>query len=290
MGTAGVRGADMALTWGKAVNFCQDQAHKMAVMSFDKDRIAVLFSDKVKATQHTPVESFGNSVLAEVDQNGDARILGRFRFADSAVCRLEATKVTNTAFVLAARAAKATDDMDSSVSTKQEAMVLYGEVVDDDLVFDPNPLNLEPKKSQIWARGVSLVAPNTIAYAYQDGSDMNIQMAMAEIDPNSHRMKVVARHTVVPKGFSPYVSMLSVPYTPQDPHTLVYYEGEHASMVNLCSWSVHEKKLDRCEDFAWLAQKTTSVSGVHLGGGKSFMVFAPESGVPYYGVFGLSKK
>merc|ERR1712151_1481809 len=50
-----------------------------------------------------------------------------------------------------------------SISTQQEAMAMYGEMVDNDLVFDPNPVNLEPKSPQIWARGVSLVAPNTVA-------------------------------------------------------------------------------------------------------------------------------
>lgn len=285
-----VRGADMALTWGQPENFCSGQAHKMSIVALPKDRVAVLFSDRILATKHNPMESFGNSLLAEVDQAGAVSVAGTYRFSDSPVCRLEVTKVAPGAFVLAARAGKATDDMDPSLITRQEAMAMYGEVVGNDLVFDPNAVNIEPQKTQIWARGLSLIAPNTVAYAYQDGVDMSMKMAVLEIDPASHKMSIVHQPIVLRGGFSPYVSMLSVPYTPSDPHTLIYYEGNYSSMVNLCAWGVKDKKLSKCEDFSWLTQKLSSVSGVHLGGGKSFMVFTSETGVPYYGVFGLSKK
>jgi len=279
----------MALTWGKAVTFCNDQAHKMSILPVGQSRAVVLFSDKVKATPNTPGESFGNSVLVET-QDSQSSILGRFRFADFPVVRLEATKVSDNAFVLAARAAKVIDEMDNSVTTQQEAMAMYGEVVDNDLVFDPNPLNLEPKRSQIWARGISLIAPNTLAYAYQDGTGMQIKMGVIGIDPKTHQLKEAVAPATMYKGFSPYVNMLSVPYTPSDPHTLFYYQGEHSSMVNVCSWDAKKNNFGRCEDFSWLASKASSVSGARLGDGKSFMAFTTEMGSPHYVVFGLSKK
>lgn len=285
-----VRGADMALTWGPAQNFCEGQAHKMSMVGLPGSRVAVLFSDRTLATGHSPRASFGNSLLAQVGATGALTMGGSYRFADVPVCRLEVTKVAPGAFVLAARAGQSVDDLDPTIVTKQEAMAVFGEVVAGDLVFNPNALNIEPKNNQIWARGLSLIAPNTVAYTYQDGAEMSMKMAVLEIDPSSHRMKVVQQPVALRSGFSPYVSMLSVPYTAKDPHTLVYYEGNYSSMVNLCSWSASERKISRCEDFSWLTQKLSSVSGVHLGGGKSFMVFASESGVPYYGVFGLSKK
>jgi len=281
LGGRGVRGADMALTWGKAVSFCNDQAHKMSILPVGQNRAVILFSDKVKATLNTPEESFGNSVLVEI-QDSEPSILGRFRFADF--------PVSDNAFVLAARGAKVTDDMENSVSTKQEAMAMYGEVVDNDLVFDPNPLNLEPKRSQIWARGISLIAPNTVAYAYQDGTDMLIKMAVIAIDPKTHQLSEATAPATMRKGFSPYVNMLSVPYTASDPHTLFYYEGEQSSMVNVCSWDAKRNKFGGCEDFSWLATKAPSVSGARLGDGKSFMAFTTETGSPHYVVFGLSKK
>lgn len=292
LGASGILGADMAITWGQTVNFCQDQAHKMASVSLPNNLVAILFSDRARGGHSTSVESFGNSLLASLGPGGKISVLGKFRFSDYGVCRLEVTKVTPTAFVVAARGAIAVDDLDPSIHTKQEAMAMYGELIDNDLVFDPNPVNIEPKRSQIWARGLSLIAPNTFAYAFQDGMDMAMKMAVLEINPTSHRIEAVQGPVVLRSGFSPYVSMLSVPYTPSDPHTLIYYEDEvsNTSMVNLCSWSTTARTFGRCEDFAWLNQRLTSVSGIHLGGGKSFFVFTPESGVPYYGVFGLSKK
>ena len=75
---------------------------------------------------------------------------------------------------------------------------MYGELVGEDLVFDPNPawavdpetalssqligwnvgseVNLEPEKGQIWARGLSLIAANTVAYAYQDASKLALAL------------------------------------------------------------------------------------------------------------------
>jgi len=290
MGTTKIRGAEQHLQWGEPVEFCKSQSHKMAAVPMPGNRVVVLFADQIAATQHTPAESFGNSILLEVGNNGAVTSLGNFRFADYAVCRLEVTKLTPKTFVLAGRAATAIDEMDSSVHTNQEAMALFGEMSGDDLVFDPNPVNLEPQGKNIWARGVSLVAPNTFAYAYQRGTEQKIMLAVVHVNDTTHRMKVVHQPSEIKEGFSPYVSMLSVPYTAHDPHTLTYYEGKDNSMVNVCSWDPVKNALNKCEDFMWVQGKVKSVSGVHLGGGKSFMVFAPESGVPYYGVFGLSKK
>lgn len=290
MGTTKIRGAEQHLQWGEPVEFCKSQSHKMAAVALPDNRFVVLFADQVPAKQHAPAESFGNSQLVQVSGTGAITSLGAFRFADYAVCRLEVTKLTPKTFVLASRAAPATDEMDASVHTNQEAMALFGEMSGDDLVFDPNPLNLEPQGKNIWARGLSLIAPNTFAYAYQRGTDQKIMMAVVHVNETTHRMKVVHQPSQIKDGFSPYVSMVSAPYTVSDPHTLTYYNGPQNSMINVCSWDPVKNALNKCEDFMWVQGKAKTVSGVHLGGGKSFMVFAPESGVPYYGVFGLSKK
>lgn len=290
LGTTQIRGAEQHLQWGEPISFAQEQSHKMASLPLPGNRVVVFFADKVKATQHTPAESFGNSMLLEVGENGALTSLGKSRFTDAPVCRLEVTKLSPKTFVIAGRAGPAIDEMDSSVHTNQEAMALFGEMSGNDLVYDPNPVNLEPHAKNIWARGVSLIAPNTFAYAYQHGDDQNMMMAVVHVNETTHRMEVVRKPSVMKAGFSPYVSMLSVPYSAADPHTLTYYNGPQNSMLNVCSWDSAKMELNKCEDFSWLQGKVESVSGVHLGGGKSLMVFAPESGTPYYGVFGLSKK
>jgi len=291
LGASGIRGAEMALTWGEPVDFCSQQAHKMSILPLEKNRVMVLYSDKAKEHQYAEINSFGNSILAEIGDLGSLKVLGNFRFTESSVTRLEATKVGANGFVLAARASPAVDEMNPQITTSQEAMVMYGEMVGDDLVFDPNVVNLEPSTGDLWARGVSLIAPNTIAYAYQDAKNMLVKMAVISIEPDTHRLKVVQTPETIKKGFSPYVSMLSVPYTESDPHSLIYYEGHEGSgLVNLCAWDAKFERLQNCEDFTWLSEKISSVSGTALGGGKSFMVFTSESGTPFYSIFGLSKQ
>jgi len=290
LGVTGIRGAEQHISWTEPMNFCRHQSHKMALVSMPNNRVIVLFADKVKATAHTPAQHFGNSMIMDVGAKGELSLLGKFQFSDFAVCRLEVTKLSLTSFVIAARGAQVTDDLDSSVKTGQEAIAIFGEASGDDLVYDPNTLNLAPSQTHIWARGLSLIAPNTFAYSYQEGKSQKIMMAIVKVDEVTHRMQVVNGPSPIREGVSPYVSMLSLPYTVSDPHTLTYFQGDTASMVNVCSWSMTKNKLKHCEDFSWLDQKLSSVAGVHLGGGKAFMVFAPESGMPYYAVFGLSKK
>jgi hypothetical protein len=290
LGVTGIRGADQHMTWGEPVNLCRSQSHKMALVALPGNRVVALYADKMKATPTAPAQTFGNSMLVSLGTKGSITDMGKFRFSDYPVCRLEVTKLSPTAFVLAARAGEAVDEMDSSITTNQEAMAMFAEMSGDDLVFDPSPVNLEPKGKHIWARGVSLIAPNTFAYAYQQGESKQIMMAVVKVDQTTHKMQVVHQPAAVKGVVSPYVSMLSVPYTASDPHTLVYYDNNDQTMVNLCRWDPKKSLLDRCEDFQWLQGKVKSVSGVHLGGGKSFMVFTADNGVPYYGTFGVSKK
>eukprot|EP00439_Symbiodinium_sp_Y106_P086905 s615_g36.t2 len=283
--------ATNALTWGPAMDFCNGQAHKMSIQAFDKNRFVVLYSDKARGPDPDPArtESFGNSILADVGEAGNVSVLGNFRFTDSAVARLEAAKVSKNGFVLAARASPAIDEM-SPQPVKQEAMAMYGELVGEDLVFDPNPVNLEPTEGQIWARGISLIAPNTLAYAYQDGRNQQLKIAVLNIHPQTHRMQVAQAPVSLGKGSSPYVSMLSLPYSASDPYAMTYFQGEDgANVLNICGMNA-EQKLQNCEDFPWLNQKVSTVSGASIGEGRVVMAFATPSGVPYYSLVGLSKK
>jgi len=291
LGTSGIRGADMAALWGEPISFAESQAHKMQLLALTDNNFALMFVEKVKAKRNLnlPPQSFGKSVLADVGLNGSVSVKGVYRFLNSPVCRLEAMKLTPTSFILAMRAARDVNEMTNAI-IRQEAIAMYAELIDGNLVFDPNPVNLEPYNTNIWARGISLIAPNTFAYAYQDGTNMEVKMAVVHVEPKTHRMKVVHQPQVMHKGFSPYIAMLSVPYTASDPHTLTYFEKSGSSTVNICAWNAKAHKLARCQDFIWMTLKVTSMSGVPLGGGKALMVFTPPSGVPLYGVFGLSKK
>jgi len=291
LGAEGLPGG-FALRWGAATDFCGGQAHKMAALHVSGGKVALLYSDKVAATRFSHAESFGSALLAEVGPAGDVQVLGTYRFANFPVCRLEAARISPTSFVVGARAAAARDADASAGAEPRErgALAVYGELIGSDLVFDTSPLSIVPDEGQIWARGVSLIAPNTFAYAYQQGDESQIRMAVAEVDPLSHAMRLVQSPVVIRHGFSPYVSMLSVPYSASDPHALLYYGSGNSSKVTLCSWSVSEKRIHSCEEFEWLSNPVSSVAGAHLGRGQSLMVFATGSGTPYYAVFGLAKK
>mmetsp|Transcript_58912 Transcript_58912/g.140607 ORF Transcript_58912/g.140607 Transcript_58912/m.140607 type:complete len:587 (+) Transcript_58912:125-1885(+) len=295
VGGSGIRGAEMFLQWGEPVSVCRGQSHRMAIIPLPGSRCALMYNDRLQASQGEKESAFGSAALLQIGHQGAAAVQGTFRFIDSPVCRIEATKVKPNAFVLAARAEPLILDEFSqyyAVPIKQEAVAIYGELVDDDLVFDPNVLSLVPNGTQIWARGVSLIAPETVAYAYQEGSDLKIKMSVVQIDPSTHRMQVKAGPSELHTGFSPYVSTLSMPYTAGDPHSLVYFEDGNTSTskVNVCAWSASNQVLDQCEDFVWLPHKLGSVSGVHLAGGKTLMVFTTEAQELYYTVFGLTKK
>merc|ERR1719409_879539 len=130
----------------------------MALLALPSNRFAVFYADKVKATSGLPATDVGSSILLNVGKSGVLTTLGASRFADFPIVRLEVTQLTPKTFVLAGRAVQAVDDTDPSVN--QEALALLGEMSGDDLIFDSNMLNFEPKGSQIWARGVSLIAPS----------------------------------------------------------------------------------------------------------------------------------
>jgi hypothetical protein len=289
VGVSGVRGADMHLSWGKGLILCHQAAHGFSLVTLPGNRVAAIFPDTVPATQTRPAESFGNSLMVVVGEKGALSVVGKFRWTDSPVVRVELTQLTPASFVIAARAGKAVDELDTSKITRQEAMVIYGELDDTDLVFDPNPLNIEPSATQVWGRGVGLVAPNTFGYAYQLGKTQKTKLAIVYVDPATHRMKITDGPVDLGDGFSPYVSMLSVPYSPADPHTLVYYQPNDKAMLNVCSVT-SVGKMQHCEDFPWTAQPLGSVAGVTVMGGKSLFLFTTKAGVPYYQVVGLSKK
>jgi hypothetical protein len=309
LGAGGVHGASLDLDWGEPLFVVSDQAIKSAVVPLPGNRVALFLSDKVPPTPHTEADLFGLAELLQIEGPSteaatQVKKLGSFRFFTGGICRLEVTKLSSTSFVVAGRAEPSSpEDMEliRATSNNREAIAIYGKVQGDDLVFDPIVLNLEPDHQGVWARGLSLIGPNTFAYSYQwvsqryDGAhedtqahEAQIKIAVVQLDSVLNKMVLKQAPVQAIEGFSPYVRMISVPYSAEDPHTLMYFQGENTSKVHICKWTGHV--LGQCEDMTWLPQKVTSVSGIHLGGGRNFMAFTAEDGTPYYTVFGLAKK
>lgn len=278
------------VVWGgPAAQFCSRQAHAMEMISFPDNRAAVFFTDRTPPSADAAPEVFGNSLLYRVGDKGELTTLGNYRFADQAVVRLKATMLTPTSFAIGCRSAKAVDELSSSTPVEQEALAVYGELGDMDLVFDPNPLSLEPNTKGIWARGVGKITNTSFGYAYHLGNEQQTKLAIVKVDPATKRMNVTGPPAIIHTGDStPYVSMLSTPYSDADPHTMVLYEVGSQSHVNFCS--VKDDSLQDCEESPWMKVKVSSVKGIPLSGGRGFFVFTTMGGVPYYTTVGIAKK
>mmetsp|Transcript_10368 Transcript_10368/g.18571 ORF Transcript_10368/g.18571 Transcript_10368/m.18571 type:complete len:597 (-) Transcript_10368:37-1827(-) len=293
LNTTGIRGAIYHMAWSEPLALAHDVSQKMAMVQLPGDRFAVMYLEKVLATAHSPVEHFGNAALISVDGIGSVSLLGRYHFTDSPICRLEVTRISPSVFIIAGRMAQEVDDVhDDAANSTREAVAIHGKLDDNELVFSAEPLNLEPNGTQVWARSVALIAANTFAYTYQTGSPtLSMKTAIVQVDPRTEAMRLLDTTTLL-EGFSPKVSMLDVPYSAREPHTLAVYKdyASRTSKVNLCSWNGDVRKLTQCESFEWLSESVHDFAGVHLPGGRAFVAFTPDSKVPHFTVFGVARR
>jgi len=289
----GLLGAPISnLKWGQALQFCTKQAHGMVLAALPPNRVAVFFSDHTPPSTNAPQESFGNSLLVDIiPASGELSPIGNFHFTNQAVTRLAVTMLSPTSFVIGCRSAKAIDELNTGAAVGQEALAVYGEMDDVDLVFDPNPLSVDPSQTQIWSRGVGKIGPNTIGYAYHLGKKAQTMLAIAQVDPVTKMMTLKGEPKMIHEGATPYVSMIPTPYSEVDPlqHTLVLYESGGESKISMCTVN-SDVEIDTCEETPWMKLKLTSVSGVPLGMGRIMFAFTTAGGVPYYTTVGVAKK
>ena len=62
-------------------------------------------------------------------------------------------------------------------------------------------------------------------------------LKIVKVNPATHRMTVTDGPYVIHDGFTPYVSMVSLPYAPTDPHTVVSRAAFVKSYICFC-WLV----------------------------------------------------
>jgi len=251
------------------------------------NRYILNYADHKAADANSAAARFGNSALGEVAANGDASILGIFRFSEEAVTRIEAIQLDDTSFVVAFRGAKQVDEMDTTKFVRQEVSCVFGQVDGNDLVFDPHPLHLEALKTQFWARSVSRISSHMFAYAYHSGEDQNTKLVTVEVDPTTHAMTPISTQ-VLQNGFSPFVRMVSQPYTLDSPHTLTFYGPNGKVVANVCSVD-SGGKLSRCEDMELAPTAVQSFDATTMASGRLLVVFS-AGGIPYYQVVGLAKQ
>jgi len=287
VGATVVRGADKHITWGEPVELARAQAHRFAAVALGPDHLTVLHSGTRPATLTTPEQKFASADLIQVGLGGHVKLLGSYHFLEVAVTRLTAILLNENTFVVAYRGAKKVDDVDSSVVTRQEASCILATYEDGELVFAPQPLDLEPTMINVWHRGLARISDTKFAYAYHMGAKQATKLAIVDVNPTDHTMKVEVKRDLH-EGVTPYVSMVSGAYSPTDPHTFVYYDVDGKSVASICRLT--QTGIDRCEETTWLNMAVSSVSSIAIGGGRTLFAFADEAGVLYTQLIGLSKK
>jgi hypothetical protein len=285
---SGMRGTPKHITWSAPVELARMQAHRAALLPLGLDKAVAFYSDYRAATKDEAERHFCAASLAQVGHLGAISELGTFHFLEYAATRLTAKLLTPTSFIIAYRGTKAVDDMNPELIHRQEASAMYGELVDTELSFDPNPIDLEPETTNIWDRGLSLLGPSTFGYAYETGKDQATHLAVIHVDAD-HQMKVMSR-TKLSEGFSPFVRMVDVPYSIDDPHTLTYFERDKKNVASICMVNLTGGNLTDCEETVWMDREISSVASASLGNGRTLFAFADEEGIPFYHVIGLSQK
>jgi len=270
------------------VELARMQAHRAALLPLGLDKAVAFYSDYRAATKDEAERHFCSASLAQVGHLGAISELGTYHFLEYAATRLTAKLLSPTTFVIAYRGTKAVDEMNPDIVHRQEASAMYGELVDTELSFDPNPIDLEPETTNIWDRGLSLLGPNTFGYAYETGKDQGTHLAVVHVDAD-HQMKVMSR-TKLSEGFSPFVRMVDLPYSIDDPHTLTYFQRDKKNIASICMLNLTGGNLTDCEETVWMDRELSSVASASLGSGRTLFAFADEEGIPYYHVIGLSQK
>lgn len=285
---------ELTIRVSKPEVFARNQDDRMALVQLPHSRVALMYSEKVVDAEGEILESWGGAMLAQVNDvnSTDAamlappEILGKYRFSDLQVSKLDATLLSSTQFVVAYNGKFITADGEKPPF--KEASVIYAQMDGSELLFSPHPISLEPNNQVIQDRGVALVSANLFAYSYYSGVEQETKMTVVKIDPETHQMVITDGPRVLSKGPNRYVQSISVPFGGQAPHTFTYYgqPGKKGSTAQICRVSQQGRIAD-CEEKSWAGYDIRTVSGAVLWDGRLIFVFANEAGQPFYQMEGL---
>mmetsp|Transcript_21616 Transcript_21616/g.52717 ORF Transcript_21616/g.52717 Transcript_21616/m.52717 type:complete len:589 (+) Transcript_21616:142-1908(+) len=309
-----IRGADLALTWGKPQAFEKKQQKRAVLLALPYSRFLIFYEG------HDGGASFGGVMMARVNQAVYDTSHGapswtkmkQFRFCETAVSRISAASLDNGGFVVAYRGAPVPDPNDAAVQLQAEASLSYGRVVEEitsdgrlnpanaELAVGIDSVQLDNATAGIWSRDVAPVAPNTVAYAYHVGESQETKLAVVRVVSDGAdsppRLVVSNEPEVIGIGFTPYVSVVPLPYTSDDLHSMVLFQPAGSdrkteAKANICSLT-DDGKIERgtCEDFGWSDRELKSVSVASLGAGRELFAFTDSENVPYYQALALAKK
>lgn len=307
--------------------FARHLAQGTSLVAFPQSRVAVFFAEHVLggvAGRLSGGAMYGAALLAQVPAGGAAepQLLGKHRFEAGPVARIHATRVSPSSFVVAYRRGESAVDnnaaprpmalavaghgataalIDSAAPTREsaEASCILGQLRGSELVFEPQPVLLEPGATQIWARSVALVQENVISYTYHSGNEQLTKQAILSADPVTRRLTVLRQPEVIGRGFTPYVGTLSTALVQGDaaqpvllqeegPRLLTYYSHGSSGHVQARMCKVNGAGVPMaCTDLDWPNQEVLSAAGAPVGDGRLLLVFTDVRGAPHYQLIGL---
>lgn len=285
-----------ALTLGRSKAFARNQAQAMQMIPLSDSRVAVIFAEHLlqgHADQVLGGAMYGAALLAHVDSNGDEpAIISKNRFATGPVARFSVVALSPTTFGVAYRQGAAEEG-----SKMAEAACILGEALPGTIRFNSNAVLLEPDQAHIWARSLTLVGKDRMAYTYHSGDEKVTKQAILQADPSTHRLEVVHGPEVLGQGFNPVVhSVSNMQLDSQsnlDPDrqsvllTILGRDGSTPGEAHLCRIS-HGGIPSGCRTLALGARDLVSVSGAPVGDGRFVFTMTDAHGIPYYELVGLS--
>lgn len=276
---AGPKG--LAARLGAPEVFAKYQSQRAVLVPLATSRVACLYADReieVSEGKKT-VHAFGRSMLVQVLEHGQMSLLGRYDFADMPVARLASTALTPTSFIVGYRGMPADA---AAGAPSRELSTVWVEMVGEELVVDAHPLFLEPGRAQMWARDLSLVSQNLVAYSYYSGSERATKTAVLRVDPESREISVASEPRVVGKGLVRYLHSLSVPPSSTAAHSFMYSQRPGKNGVLQTCQVAPSGAVGRCQNKVWADYETDSAAGGRLHDGKFLFLFTNKIGDPHY--------
>lgn len=296
---AGKIGPDHSVTLGSPKAFARRQARQMALVQLPDSHAAIVFADHVTGAGavkgKSVTSSRGAALLARVWPEGlDTDLLGKYRFSDAPAARFAVTSLTPTSFVIAYR-----EGARPGVSQRSEAAAVWGQLHNGQLVFDPHHLSLEPRRSQIWSRSLSLISQDTFAYTYYSGEEQVTKQAVVHLNPASRRMQIVDGPKVIDSGFTPFLgsvskstlklSLLETSEAAKSTQTFSYFSKPSSGFAGakVCGLT-QQSHIGDCEDVGWSDRELASASGTAVADGRALLVFTDAHGTPFFQFMGLA--
>lgn len=297
-----------ALKLGSPRAFTRHQAQDMSMLPLPGSRVVVIYSGHNLDGHGQRLPGgvmYGGALLAQVQSDGaPPQVIHKARFASGPVARLSAISLSPATFAVAYRQGQG-----SAAAQQAEAACITGRLHHNELIFDSEPLLLEPEQPQIWSRSMSLIGKDRIAYTYHSGHERVTKQAILKADPVAHHLEIVHGPEVIARGPTSVVgSVALVPDRLQadtranrtrflslsersrlhSSRLLTYFDRDsEPAQARLCS--MDDLGIPSgCRDLSWGGHELVSASGAVVSDGRFVIAFTDTKGEPFYQLVGLS--